>query len=782
MPSGERDMQRIDRGVETIDEVSYPPEKPVERPPREEKRSVGPCGGEGLGQALEQYPQSTVESAQSRLFRLGCYRDREHEKVVDGIVGGDTKQALERYCRGRVGTDHADLVARLIGPPGARESVELGVVYSIDQGALDRLQEPRRVLKELDDLKGIQFSSEGFLAQLREVLNDGAGGTDTLLQSILRDAEVETDEWSGAKRYTLTEESLKKLSEAPEFASPPDALLEGLLRIQGREYLTEDLFKSGVRVAVTDGLISRFKDSADLDACPDDGSTCKDFDDSCARMYPDVDMPDRQRACQCGVRLVVGLWDLLATAARRKPEPRPDPVEALGGIDWTGRGCGCVRELAQRELSHRDSSLQDVLYGFYPFWTDIEHGGDGGGEREQPGPEPSQVVEDAPNPHEPVFDILSRVGYFAFAVDDQGRIAGIDGVAQTGARFFDVSRRHGTRVDMALYKHDWSDWNDLASDAKERFFETLRRGILAALQTPSDSPLAKAESYLTLGLVDRSTIWDGVTLYFPGYLEDNGERYFHRFIKRLREGIRDSGRDFYINVMLSFSEVGAGIYRYEYLGDLVSGNESDGQEDDVDLFIVLLEEPTTVTKKSLREAVERKFKGMHRRNMLRKIVPVISPLGHADDRREPYAQFRDDLVYFQDNFAGVGFWPLVMRDQPDYEIIHTAVVDVFEAEPRPQFCELACPYRVPLRIALGVLVLSWLILGVIALSCACNWRRYGVALVLPLFATLGVLGVLLVCDPFFSDLQFPVLAAILLIGGVAIAIYVVRRARRGQQP
>ena len=92
----------------------------------------------------------------------------------------------------------------------------------------------------------------------------------------------------------------------------------------------------------------------------------------------------------------------------------------------------------------------------------------------------------------------------------------------------------------------------------------------------------------------------------------------------------------------------------------------------VDKLLVFLERPTTRSKKILRIRVENSFQGEERIQVLRAIVPVVPPganaplepqqadgsaVASATSAVNSYGQFHDDLVYFQDNFDGIGFWP-----------------------------------------------------------------------------------------------------------------------------
>ena len=104
----------------------------------------------------------------------------------------------------------------------------------------------------------------------------------------------------------------------------------------------------------------------------------------------------------------------------------------------------------------------------------------------------------------------------------------------------------------------------------------------------------------------------------------------------------------------------------------------------IDRVLVFLERPTTETKKTLLRLIlgMPEFRGSNRAALFRKIVPVVPPEAHKELRRlnrnndpvgadrdgefkETYGQFYDDLVFFDDNFSGVGFWPALYENTPD---------------------------------------------------------------------------------------------------------------------
>ena len=101
-------------------------------------------------------------------------------------------------------------------------------------------------------------------------------------------------------------------------------------------------------------------------------------------------------------------------------------------------------------------------------------------------------------------------------------------------------------------------------------------------------------------------------------------------------------------------------YAMEFVSDAPRGAP-------INYVLVFLQRPTSDAKKLLRRRIEDSFQGEERATTLRKIVPIVPNAAHQDLLREerlgvssksaPVLQFVDDVVYFQDNFGGMGFWP-----------------------------------------------------------------------------------------------------------------------------
>jgi hypothetical protein len=290
-------------------------------------------------------------------------------------------------------------------------------------------------------------------------------------------------------------------------------------------------------------------------------------------------------------------------------------------IEWHSESCGCVLE-----------DLSGVVYGFYPFWM----AGD------------QQQLD---------FSVLSRIGYYALSFDENGAITRPWHWNPQKAEFIKKAQKYRTAVDLVIYQNNWKKWSDLSAAKKSYIFEELKTNIVKLAHIKLQDIFSRIKPYLSLGTSPTPTMSNGVTIYFDGYPKDNDFKYlFLKFIKDLRTTLNGLKADYTLNIMLDMKAIGTGVYHSDSLKQIIpkmeKGAKGYEEQNIVDHFLVLIDEPTTKTKKDLRNKIEDLFTGIERRTMLRKTIPVISPARLNKQR------FEDDLIYFEDNFGGVGFWTL----------------------------------------------------------------------------------------------------------------------------
>lgn len=414
---------------------------------------------------------------------------------------------------------------------------------------------------------------------------------------------------------------------------------------------------------------------------------------------------------------------------------KPYEISKAQRIELTGGSCGCVHE-----------DLLGEIYGFYPFWAA------------------------AGAPQEANFSLLSRIGYMALPFDDEGSLQMPANWDADNTGFVQVAQRHGTRLDLIVYRNDWKRLLGQSDARLERVARELARSAVQAADTPLRDRASRLKRFVPL-YSQRPAMAEGITLYFdnfPTAVDAADTRrftsFFGKLIQALTAQLRKGGRTYALNIAVSDRQIGRAPFDYPALFEHILRAEEPLLENDRILdesenyrsrtnvtvkFLVLLSEPTTLSKKALRKSIEDAsgIYGNNRRVLLRKMVAVVSH-NNADPQ-----QFADDLAYFRDNFGGVGLWRMPVVDEGAAAAQYAALNRAMRrdgAEEITGLCNLVCTNRWPLRAAFYVLLLADLVaLGVIVWlgGLGCVGRRWLMAMLACLILTVLLGGGLLNCDP-----------------------------------
>ena len=300
-------------------------------------------------------------------------------------------------------------------------------------------------------------------------------------------------------------------------------------------------------------------------------------------------------------------------------------------IQWDGDLCGCVLD-----------DLAGTVYGFYPFWLADE--------------KPQRVN----------FSVLSRVAYYGLSFDAEGAIkqTNADGddasaIHNIQNEFIQKARQHDSRVDWVIHndKPYWEAWKGRSGEDRARLFKVLAKNIVNLLTEPlTDEAFMMRRILTTFGMKSPPTRGDGVTLYFNGYPEDDkSEELFNNFVQDLREKLDEEDEEYAVNIMVQQEALsGKGAYQYTNLlehifEDNVYKSGKDANYNLKSKVLVLVDEPSHRAR----------VKGFSISESKRNIIPVVVFDGKNWD------QLNDDLTYFEDNFDGVGFWPLFVNEPVD---------------------------------------------------------------------------------------------------------------------
>ena len=445
--------------------------------------------------------------------------------------------------------------------------------------------------------------------------------------------------------------------------------------------------------------------------------------------------------------------------------------DANATIEWDGNGCGCVLD-----------KLSGTVYGIYPYWqTNTE----------------KQTVN---------FSVLSRVAYYGLSFEASGAIIH----ANDDKNNFDLKRflkknsfvqtvrKHNSKMDWVIHKDRsyWEKtWKLLDTNQKANIFSTLADELFQLLTEPIDEDFAQ----WSFGLLPAATRGDGVTLDFRGFPKDAvSVDLLNNFYDDLTKRLNTAGGDYFVNIMVVQSELGDGFYQYFNLIERISGiqpNDAATSFQQIDIrddlkakILVLIEEPTTRAKKELRLNIENGgLYGILRGLLLRNIVPVIE----FDDSN--WEQLEDDVVYFKDNFGGVGFWAMPMNEPAmpaemsgrceELKAVGSCLVRHFQlaernGQPDSLLDRFVCQNRKIFWLALAVLTVLSLVL-LISYRCSCRFQgKHQNMIIISIFASvvpaLIVALLLLLFDPMLETLaegNIPLIAVVSIVVLGSIVFY-----------
>ncbi|WP_156421913.1 Ig domain-containing protein [Paucibacter sp. KCTC 42545] len=433
--------------------------------------------------------------------------------------------------------------------------------------------------------------------------------------------------------------------------------------------------------------------------------------------------------------------DLRRTVINLAAAKPAHPVGIQTPIVLDGADCACLRD-----------DLTQPIIAFYPAW-----------------------LAPAPDANKLDFSMINRINFFALGFAGESLAdARPQDWPESHTQFIREARRHGSKIDFTIYRNDWQF---LATEpAGERAALTQRMldqipPQARALIDSSLQDLASRAKAAMPGFGEVQTLGDGITLFFDEAPAGNDplrprfEDFFHRFVLAMASELKKGGRPYALNIVVPDHLLGVtGSYDIARLFDFIKAVEEPRMQEDriaesktpsgyepgsqVTLrFIVLLSEPSKLNKKTLRALIENapELHGNNRRIFLRKIVPLLS-LPQANEQ-----QLDDDLIYAEDNFGGIAFWPLPLAGEYWSPAAAKSLLAVFSSQAGNSLdsaiCSFVCIQRWWVRLAFELLLLIGL-LSVLLLQLSCELRaKYGRYALLGGVPTLIVGAMLLHCDP-----------------------------------
>lgn len=454
--------------------------------------------------------------------------------------------------------------------------------------------------------------------------------------------------------------------------------------------------------------------------------------------------------------------DVVKAAEKRHPFGDAKPLRLNGG------GCGCTPQ-------HTDNEVM----GFVPYWLAIE----------------------APLPVD--FSLFTRLAYMGVVLGDSGDWVlppGWDGRAGGFAR---EARRHGTRVDLVLYRRDWASLLARPQGAVDAVARSAARNAVLLADTRQHDLQSHLDGLLLPAWRESPYVYDGMTVFFEdspteGPQQQAFARFLMTFLERLVKEMQETRRAYQVNIVVPGHLLGdTGAYNFKDLMRVLEtaepprsskGVEKSAKEGhysgETDLtidFLVLLSEPTGADTMALRARIDATphLDGHRRIAFLESVVPV--EFHQRGDKPVPLppqesAQLDHDLAYIKWTYGGVALWPLPTVGMGSGESVHGLLAHNYGAPDAAldRLCDFACPNRLPLRLLLEALVLAELA-GIGLYAWNCRVRRLGTRYLLMVWGgallTLAAAFVVFSCDPALQHwreqnyLLYGLILVLLAVGG-----------------
>lgn len=611
---------------------------------------------------------------------------------------------------------------------------------------------PDDILSEFSNLKSKGLESQR--EDAAKILQKTTEQYDQYQPLILKSVEM-------VPGYLLTEQAYTKLGNE----GVPDYIIAKLRDLENKGYSSETLFKAALKAEIdtwqnqNQQLILKYAEK--LKTYQLSGPSLKKFQDELkSKTIPDDVIAKlsgllgveyaSQALYNSAVKVALGTsatpapYDEKKIISSARKTHRFDAFQTQPVL-WSGGDCGCV------------SDLTGQVYGFYPFWMVGNKTGDpaankaGDVPKKGAGAQEQEKAKDKPqaNPQMIDFSVLSRVGYYTIPVDEQGNIEDkIAWLKEQEADFIKIAQKFRTKVDIVLYNNHWQTWCQQAAGKRGLAINDTFATNIADWVRYKDYDLTERLKYKIPG--QRPAMVNGVTIDSDPYLLDgNSIDLFNDFVKKLYSRLNSDGKDYYLNLLLPMDALGQGVYQLDNLVKL---------DPYIDLLLIFIGEPTTESKKTLRRNIEDVLLGNDRVKILRKIVPVISPAGIGEE------QLVDDLIYFRDNFGGVGLWPLPLNSGKSAASINSSLKNQFQKQGPTQtvdklfgvVCDAQCRYRIVIYYVWDILIFLIVVYGLLAARmCALRaiFSKYKPFFLAYCFLTILFISMIFICDPAYEQRQ-----------------------------
>ena len=458
------------------------------------------------------------------------------------------------------------------------------------------------------------------------------------------------------------------------------------------------------------------------------------------------------------------------------------PVSQAKVLKLAPDGCGC--------------SLPDIendVFGFLPYWM---HG-----------------EGDAPIPVR--FDKFTRLQYMGAILRSNGEFLLPTGYESPGGGFARRVDQYGVGLDLVLYRRDFHVLMRLEGEARERMLQATEAKVGEMLDLRHSDLQGDLETLLPPGWREAAFVYDGLTVFFEVTDREAAapefERFYLDYLQRLLTVMQKRpSRAFHLNLVIPQHLMGESgtAFRFRNLLTIMktaerqrgTGDAGDhkergaaaasykstpdyaGKTDITVRFLTPLGLASDVNKMQLRNRTDfnDELTGPDRMAVLGSMMPVLVYPGGKQAELPPSAldALDRDLVYIGWSFGGVAFWPVPVSDVGAGQSVLVKLHDRFWSflDQDTRFCQIVCPMRMPLRLALEALLV---IVGTTLLLYGwnCRVRRLGRVILMVLWAgglvTLAVASAIFSCDPSLNQLRtgntlLVVIIGVLIVGGLIV--------------
>ena len=431
----------------------------------------------------------------------------------------------------------------------------------------------------------------------------------------------------------------------------------------------------------------------------------------------------------------------------------------LQPINLTTKNCGCT------------AVPENTVYGLYPYWK-----AEG---------KPSLVD----------FSALSRIGYFYLQIDKDNQITDQRHWQKQYSAFINQARQHKTKVDLVVYKQDWSCLSKRNFCPAGKKAEELTELIVSQLSPElNNSVLNQLKPIVSLGHAPMPTMGDGIMLY----LTELPSNYscFLSFVKMLRErllglpfgtlgtelaGPQQMSADKRLSLLIPddffLTQDTKAFVRFKTFLAQTAAEPSYYFDN---IVVALRDNPIERTKK-IRLVIERQFPEQQA-VLNQKLMPLLTP---SCGEQLDIGELKQTLRYAKNNFAGIGLFPvpvieekqsggktkqdevkaqavfggsdmyrLVKEEFQVNDLSKTDMVSRSMKQYAPWLCKWACPNRWWIRISWDSLLIFFTVYAIFAFyypAVEDFCRKYSVLFWILIILTGCLIYLTFACDPNYID-------------------------------